>query len=803
MSGRARLTVCAAAASLMAACSLLPLATPNGWMAQALLFVALQSGVGALARRVPLARPLTVLAQALVSLLVLTVMFAPHQAMGGVIPGPSAFVQLSDLVRDGLTDVSQFAIPAPVTPGIRMLLVGGVLLVALAVDALAVTYNSAAPAGLPLLALYSVAAGLSNGGAQWLFFLIAASGYLLLLLAEGRDRLSRWGRVFGGGPPAHGWAGGSANPASGSRVLAPVRTGRRIGVMALGLALVAPAVLPSLGSGLLDTSGTGTGPGHGGTISAVNPVVALQDNLNQQDNREVLSYKTNSTDLTGMYLRIVALDEFDGTQWQPSKRKIEDIPPVLPQPAGMAPDVKYTKVETSVKVDDGYAQGWLPMPFPAQSVNAPGHWRFEPEGRTVIGDRGQNTSGISYTVTSMQVQPTAAQLAAAPHATGRIADEYTKVPHSLPKVVEQTARQVVTSAHANNDYEKALALQRYFTGGAFVYNTKAQSGTGVDAIARFLKTKEGFCIHFAFTMAAMARTLDIPARVAVGFTPGSPGTDGVMSVGLKDAHAWPELYFEGLGWTRFEPTPYRGSAPSYTQATAPAGTDEPADQGRHGTAATPTPTPTPSEGCGTDNRAAAACGSTAVTATGGSGGGGFGGGKLAGFTLLALLVLALPLTPLLWRTRQRSRRLGGGRGGTAEGLALSAWREVVDTGWDYGIAPDESETPRRAMARLVRDGELSGQAAASAGSLATAVERVLYAPHAEPQPTLAADVQHVRAGLRQSAGRRARLRALLLPRSAARLLWQFTDRWSAAGYRLSQAAQRFTGPLRKRMTRQA
>lgn len=500
-----------------------------------------------------------------------------------------------------------------------------------------------------------------------------------------------------------------------------------------------------------------------------------------------------------MYLRIVALDQFDGTQWQPSKRKIEDIPSVLPQPAGMASDVRYSTVRTTVKVDDGYAQGWLPMPFPAQDVDVSGHWRFEPEGRTIIGDRGQNTSGLTYSVTSMQVQPTAAQLAAAPPATGRVADEYTKVPSSLPKVVSETAQQVTEAA--NNDYEKALALQRYFTSGAFVYNTKAQSGTGVDAIARFLKTKEGFCIHFAFTMAAMARTLHIPARVAVGFTPGSPSPDGTMSVGLKDAHAWPELYFEGIGWTRFEPTPYRGTAPSYTQSTSPSGTNEPADQGQHGTATTPTATPSASANCGSDNRAQSACDSAAATSSGGSGGG-FGGGRAAGIALIALLVLAVPLLPMLWRTRQRSRRLDSGRG-KAEGLALSAWREVVDTGWDYGIPPDDSETPRRAVARLVQDGGLTGQAAASASALSTAVEQVLYSPRPQPVPGLPADVRQVRDGLRRSATRRGRLRAVLLPRSSARVIWQLSDRWSAAASRLSETGRRFTTPLRKRLTRQA
>ncbi|MDX6355677.1 MAG: hypothetical protein QOF98_2580, partial [Streptomyces sp.] len=52
MSGRARLTICAAAAAMMAACSLLPLASSSGWIFRALLCVCLQSGIGAAARRV-------------------------------------------------------------------------------------------------------------------------------------------------------------------------------------------------------------------------------------------------------------------------------------------------------------------------------------------------------------------------------------------------------------------------------------------------------------------------------------------------------------------------------------------------------------------------------------------------------------------------------------------------------------------------------------------------------------------------------------------------------------------------------
>jgi len=700
--------------------------------------------------------------------------------------------------------------------------------VALAVDAIAVTYNSAAPAGLPLLALYSVAAGLSNGGAQWLFFLIAAAGYLLLLLAEGRDRLSRWGRVFGGPAPG-GWAGGPASVTASGPASAPVRTGRRIGAMTLGIALIAPWALPSLGDGLLDHAGNGTGTGvGGGNGSAVSLVAALQDNLTQADDHQVMTYTTNSTDSTGMYLRIATLDEFDGTQWVASDQPTESIPEVLPQPQGMASDMRYTTVTTEVHADSSYRQQMLPMPFPALSVQTPGDWRFQPEGRTVIGQGGQTVSGERYTVTSMQVMPTAAQLAAAPPATGQIAEQYTKVPDSLPAVVEQTALSVTKGA--TSDYQRAVMLQDYFTSGQFVYNTQADAGTGVDAIARFLQTKEGFCVHFAFTMAAMARTLNIPARVAIGFTPGSQSSGSQMSVTLNDAHAWPELYFEGIGWTRFEPTPFRGSEPSYTQSVPSTTGSGQSDTAPHSDATTPAATPSATGSCTTQNRAAD-CGTAVATTGGGSTGGGF----PLGWTLLSaavLLVLLLVAAPQLWRSRVRAGRLGGGaavadgvalaarrsswaraggdsrpeRGGgrpRVEGLALSAWREVVDSAWDYGILPDDSETPRRASARLIEQGRLSGLAAEAIAVLATAVEQALYAPDPRPVPGLPAEVHRVRSGLRATASRTTRLRALLLPRSCARLLWSLSARRTATTDRFALTWQRFTAPIRRRFTRGA
>lgn len=175
MSGRARLAICAWVATLMASCAMLPLVSPATWIIQAAFMLAIQTGVGAATRRVPLARPLTVAAQALVTLLMLTLVFAHAQALAGFVPGPEAFQHFADLLREGSDDVSRYAIPAPLHDGIRLMLIGGVLVIGLAVDTLAVTFRSAAPAGLPLLALYSVAAGLSESGVSWLWFLLAAA----------------------------------------------------------------------------------------------------------------------------------------------------------------------------------------------------------------------------------------------------------------------------------------------------------------------------------------------------------------------------------------------------------------------------------------------------------------------------------------------------------------------------------------------------------------------------------------------------------------------------------------------------
>ncbi|MFJ2604556.1 transglutaminaseTgpA domain-containing protein [Streptomyces sp. NPDC087425] len=800
MSGRARLALCAWAATLMASCALLPLVSPTTWIVQGACLLGVQTLVGVATRRVPLPRPLTVASQALVTLLMLTLVFAHAQAPAGFVPGPDALRHFAELLRQGGDDIARYAIPAPLaSDGIRLMLLGGVLVIGLAVDALAVTFRSAAPAGLPLLALYSVAAGLSEGGADWLWFLVAAAGYLMLLLTEGRDRLSQWGRVFGAAPRTPGGAE-TGTPA-------PVRSGRRIGVVALGVALVVPLALPGMNGGLLGGMGSGGGAGDsgGGTISAVNPLVSLRDSLNVDENRQVLSLRTNTADVSDLYLRIVSLDDFDGSTWKPAKRHIVSVPDRLPTPTGLGAGVRRTVVDTRISAADWYAQDWLPMPYPPSGVQVAGKWRYEPVGMTLVGDHGETTRGKTYLVKSLDVEPTAEQLADAPQPSQALRREYTKLPGSVPAVVAATAREVTKGT--KNAYERAVKLQDYFTqDGGFQYNTQVQVGTGPDAIARFLKDKQGFCVHFSFAMAAMARSLGIPARVAVGFAPGTQQADGSVAVSLKDAHAWPELYFEGVGWTRFEPTPSRGTTPSYTQPETSGDTVPDVPSSSQSADVSTSAAPSTSASCGSvrDREPVADCAGALPPATTTPGAGGPRWYEVAGWSLLGVLAVALLLFPMVWRVRRRAVRLASARHTSVvpqtAGHVLAVWREVTDTAWDYGIAPDEALTPRKAAQRIVRLGELDAVTAGSVHRVAGAVEQFLFAPRPSPVPGLAEEARALRAALHGRSSWFLRVRAVVAPRSAVRAVWAVADAWAAAraGWRLRWTALFRRGPSEQR-----
>src|SRR6185436_16913203 len=84
-----------------------------------------------------------------------------------------------------------------------------------------------------------------------------------------------------------------------------------------------------------------------------------------------------------------------------------------------------------------------------------------------------------------------------------------------------------------------------------------------DALVQFLHDKRGFCQQFASLMAVMLRSIGIPARVALGFTQGTPAGEHTWSVSAKQYHSWVEVPFKNYGWLSFDPTP-RFNDPSAT-----------------------------------------------------------------------------------------------------------------------------------------------------------------------------------------------------------------------------------------------
>ncbi len=136
-----------------------------------------------------------------------------------------------------------------------------------------------------------------------------------------------------------------------------------------------------------------------------------------------------------------------------------------------------------------------------------------------------------------------------------------QLPAELPDIVRSTAVEV--TAQAKNPYAKALLLEQFLKDRGTYTLQPAMPPQDVDFVAYFLDTREGHCVYYATAMAVMARTLGIPARYVEGFTMDDGSKAGEYRVTGKNAHAWAELYFKGLGWLVFDPTPaapVRGAA---------------------------------------------------------------------------------------------------------------------------------------------------------------------------------------------------------------------------------------------------
>jgi transglutaminase-like putative cysteine protease len=288
------------------------------------------------------------------------------------------------------------------------------------------------------------------------------------------------------------------------------------------------------------------------------PMVDLRTRIVEQPNVEVFTVRSEHPS----YWRLTALDEFDGQIWK-SSYGTDDADGELPRAVDAAVETEDVHQTVTVEALGGV---WLPAAFEPRSLDAgDAKVGWDPDSSTLIVDRDVPTSdGMTYEVTSALPRWTDAQLREVTDADlpTEFRDQYTALPDiaSLRTDVRQRAELVVREFGAETPYDRALALQTYLRSPPFVYDDTVGPGAGADALASFLfQTRRGYCEQFAGSFAAMARSVGLPTRVAVGFTWGAqdPEEPTLYRVRGVHAHAWPEVYFEGYGWVPFEPTPGR------------------------------------------------------------------------------------------------------------------------------------------------------------------------------------------------------------------------------------------------------
>ncbi|HEY5990693.1 MAG TPA: DUF3488 and transglutaminase-like domain-containing protein, partial [Streptosporangiaceae bacterium] len=566
-----RLTVAAATATMLAAIALFPLLSSGGWFWIGTGAVIVVAATGAATRVRTLPAVICFLATLAAEFLYLNLVFAHQWSWGGLVPTNASVHHLAGLVTQASTEMSRYAPPVPGFRGIVLVTTAGIGLVAALTDLLAVRLRRPALAGLPLLVLFCVPLttdARSNWVATTLVFCGGTVGYLGLLSSDGRDRLRLWGRLV------RPWHDENEGGVPDTRQL--TSAGRRIGSAAVVVALFLPLLMPGLKPHRLFPGSGGEGArSYRGQISFPDPIVQLSRQLHEEHPQAVLTYHTPTPNPP--YLQVYVLGRLGTHTWTlapPGETK--DVgKSALPAVPGLAATTPGPTVRETVHLSDQLTSSrtsanYLPLPYAPRFLSISGSWHVDPGSLAVIA-AGAKLAGLSYTVTSKDVNPTPDQLRRAPEPSPSL-DGYMHYPPAFKKL-ENLAVHVTEGR--TTAYGKALALQQWFTqGGHFRYSLDVPVVHRASALTRFLtRDRRGYCQQFAFAMAVLARLLNIPSRVVVGYTQGNYLGNDNWQVMTSDAHAWPELYFTGAGWLRFEPTPTdsqgrRGqataSAPPYT-----------------------------------------------------------------------------------------------------------------------------------------------------------------------------------------------------------------------------------------------
>ena len=703
------------------------------WLPQMLLSVGVILLSGAIFRSLPHvgASGLAVLVEFIVGVWVVMVVCVPGSMLLDVIPTFDSAASLFDLMGRGINDIYSTTAPVASTSGLVALLTVGLSLLAMLIDGLVSDLHLPKPAAVLVIATYLIPVFVAPQSLQWWHFVCAGAAFVLVLLTPYTNRASSRGPL-------------------GALVA---------GALALVLGVGVPLLTPPIQAGQ-------TPPLSGAKdLTIVNPFLDLKADLGEQSRTQVMTYTTD--DPLTPPIRLTSVSDFDGRTWKPATFELDTAAradSALPNPDGLSGQVNTTSRTFTARMGDVDEQ-YLPSPYaPATTNGLNAQWIYDAQTLTIVGN-GTTAKNLDYRVGYTSVEPTAEQLdSASPVQTSEFKDELA-LPRSTPSIIEETARDVTKGT--STQWQKASALQKYLRSDRFTYSLEAPKEASGDSLADFLRDRRGYCVQFSGAMTAMARSLGIPARIAVGFAPGTPTGEDTYSVTMEQAHAWPELYFNGVGWVRFEPTPGgpAGTPPPWTEASrsdpAATATAQPTESGQEQTTEAAAPTSEPSE------TAEATPEASAQQQAGG-------GIPWRGILLVAgiVLVVLLLALPGLLRTRQRSNRL-------ADPLdAQRVWWEIRAVLIDYGRPADPAHTVRTQSGAL--SALVSGDEREALQRLTTLVEVQRYrgsAPDApltgsaagEPRSVSSEEarelVKSLRTALAKQCGVVAGLSAVVLPRS--------------------------------------
>jgi transglutaminase-like putative cysteine protease len=341
----------------------------------------------------------------------------------------------------------------------------------------------------------------------------------------------------------------------------PSRTAE-VARVAIATAVIAAVAVVALGPTITDHLGRhvwpGVDPSFGDAVNAPSSLRATDEvDMTQRprlSDRVVFTVDAPRAE----FWRGQTFDVWDGHAWTQSAPQTTplvrngDTATVTPDPNDVGA-LNGSETRQTYHVETGFSNVVFAAPSPV-SVSTDKPVEEHADGTlTVFSGFGK---GATYTVTSRSLLPTAAVLrASSAHAVPLIVqNEFGNQTLHVTERVQVLARRITASAPTT--YDKVRAIESWL--GAHVrYSINAPlAPQGVDVVDDFLfRARVGWCEQVASSLVVLARTVGIPARFATGFVPGHrDALTGQFVVRERDAHAWAEIYFPGVGWQPFDPT---------------------------------------------------------------------------------------------------------------------------------------------------------------------------------------------------------------------------------------------------------